>query len=229
VPSICFKFCKFPAALEPESGNGCDELPHDTLSKPGSGALSVIVSATSRSFGDQLGMSRIGRLLAGGGFVAGVFGLLSILTRFDSLKDFKDALGVYIKYVREPLAKGLGLDILPLAGYGLDVIVVWAALFMAINAFVQQHDGLFVWGYIRRSYCFRERQTFAAQTLCVLPKFGLAFLATPLVCIIAIWSSIVRGQPSITMAYMTVEPKVVARYLSALFGTPALIAVMFLL
>ena len=156
--------------------------------------------------------------------------MLSILSLFvkmslsiELLKDFKDALQLYTKYLRAPAIKGLGVDSIPLASYALDGAVLWLALFLAINAFVQKIDGLFVSGHIGRGYCFRAKQTFIPLACCTLPKFIIAFLATPVVCTLAVWAHIVLGQASITMAYMTVEPKSVARYILALFGIPALI------
>jgi hypothetical protein len=174
-------------------------------------------------------MSQLSRAIAGGSLLTGILAIFSILIRatpaIDTLKDYKDALDIYAKYVRTPMARSLSLDATHYLSYGLDIVILWCALFAAINAFVQRDDGLFVWGHIARCYCFKEKQTFLAQTRCVVPKLLIAFLAAPIVCTIATWSRVTTGEPSITMAYMTVDPKIVARYLCALFGVPALIIV----
>jgi len=169
-------------------------------------------------------MSRVGRTLASGGFIAGALATLSLLTgAFDTFKDFHHAIESYVRYIRVPMERALGLESFPIGAYALDALILWFGLFLAINAFVQQHDGLFLWGHISRGYCYRTRQTALSQVRCVGPKIVVAFLATPWVCAVAIWASIGRGQPSVTMAYMTIEPKPVARYLSALFGIPAMV------
>ena len=118
-------------------------------------------------------MSQFGRLLVGGGLLTGIFGLLSLFTSaFEHVKEFKDAFEVYARYLRLPLARAFGLDHFSFAIYFLDAFILWTGLFLAVNAFVQRQDGLFVWGHIGQLYCSRERQTLVAQLRCILPKFG---------------------------------------------------------
>ena len=166
----------------------------------------------------------------GGSLLTGILTILSLLMRatpaIDTLKDYKDAFDLYAKYIRTPIMTYLGLNSTHHLSYALDITIIWFALFASINAFVQRTDGLFVWGHIARTYCFREKNTLLAQITSVTPKFLIAFLAAPLVCIVATWSRIITGSASITMAYMTIEPKIVARYLCAFFGIPALLVAM---
>ncbi len=172
-------------------------------------------------------MSGVGRAFASGGFIAGVFAVLSILTKagggLEAFKEFHQAFESYARYIRAPVGRALGLESIPIGMYVLDALILWIGLFLAINAFVQRYDGLFLWGHIGRGYCYRQKQTALSQARCIIPKLVFAFLATPWVCVVAVWASIVRGQSAVTMAYMTVEPTPVARYLSTLFGIPAAI------
>ena len=94
---------------------------------------------------------------------------------------------------------------------------------IAVNAFIFRADGTFLWGHIGQNYCFRSKQTPVGQLVCRLPKFVLAFVLTPLVCVLAAVVSLLSGRTYFTMAYVTLHTTTVAKYLVALFAISTLV------
>lgn len=157
---------------------------------------------------------------------AGSLGLLSLAASaapaFEAVHYLKEAAELYARHIRDPLFEALGLTS-RYAPFLLDIAVLWIGTFAAVNAFIYKVDGTFVWGHVGHNYCFRNRQTALAQFLCRAPKFMWAFLLTPLVCLMSIYAVARTGHSHLTMAFVTVNPKLVAKYLVALVAIPAVL------
>ena len=176
-------------------------------------------------------MLRAGRLrlaetfITAGTIVAGAVSILSIVAKLhpalESIRYLHEAFEFYNGYVRAPLVRALGGVVLnPLAPYLVDLFVLWASLFIAVNFYVYRKEGLLVWGHIRRNYCFLKRQAFLSQLTCTAPKVAYAFLLAPFICVAFLVSGS-RGPTILTQAYLTAEPREISRYLMLFFGTVA--------
>lgn len=164
-------------------------------------------------------------VLRGGGLLAGAISLLPLIAStvpaVESLHQFHEAFHLYSTYVRAPLLRSLPID--GTSVLVIDVTLLWLALFAAINAYVYKADGNFLWKHIGTNYCYRAPQEPLVQILCRLPKFAWAFLMTPVVCMMAILTSVRTGRSHLTMAYITIEPHAVAKFLVAMVAIPTIV------
>lgn len=170
-----------------------------------------------------MGRGYLASVMGSGGLVAGVLGLLSVgFGLSENLPYVEKSASLYVSYVREPVTGALGLSS-SIFKFALDGLIIWLALFSAINAFVYRADGVFLWEHIGRNYCYVAGQSRWAQTVCRLPKYLWAALMTPIVCLFSIIATARTGNRFLRMAYLIVEPKAVAKYVYALLSISALI------
>lgn len=162
--------------------------------------------------------SRAARLPLGvAGAVAAVSILMLVLTaapKLAELVELHQVLAVYQEHVRQPLVRLIiGPDArLPWASGVVDALALWLSLFAAINAFVYRHEGQMLWGHIGRNYCSLEPPG-VRTTLCVLPKYLLAFVATPFVLLSTMVSSVRSSHTLFTCCFVTLDPMEIVRYL----------------
>lgn len=170
--------------------------------------------------------SKLALALRGGGLFAGSVGLLSIFASLaqalESFHHIKEAAELYLVYVRGPVLNALGLNTVQ-ASISFDVLVVWLATFAAVNALIYRSEGTFLWHHIGQNYCFRTRQTFFPQLACRIPKLIWAFLMTPFVCLASIYTTARTGNTHLRMAYLTVEPKALSKYVVVIIAIPTVL------
>lgn len=158
------------------------------------------------------------------GFIAALIATLPLIGRLapaaHTVKEYSDAAELYAKYLRIPVAEFLNLSSFP---YIADVLFFWVALFAAINISIHRDDGLYVWGHIGRNSCFNAK----GSARCVAPKFLLALMLTPTVCIAALVTLLRTGRSYLTMSYITVSAREVGKVLLALFAVPIVLAAIF--
>jgi hypothetical protein len=161
-------------------------------------------------------MSVLTKLGAGAGAVT-AFGSLCTLAiqtipALKSVKSLHEAFDAF-SHVYRPILAALNID----TAFGVivfNIVLLWSAVFVAIHAFIASHEGTSVWRHIQINSCGLKRQTAGILLLCTLPKFVVAFLTGPLVCVMAIYSSIVSGTRLLSMSYLTVDPKIVTHYMA---------------
>lgn len=165
-------------------------------------------------------------LLGGGGLLAGSLGILSLaayaVPAFGVAHHLREALDLYLHYIRYPVLGFVGLR----EGWSplwVDLAILWLSTFAAINAFIYQIDGTLIWEHVGRNYCFKVAQSNFAQVMCRLPKVGIAFLLGPLIFIVAVYAAVRTGRSYLTMAFVTVDPVVVSKFLLALFVIPTIL------
>lgn len=165
-------------------------------------------------------MSAGPKAVFGSGLIAALIATLPLIGRLapaaHTVKEYSDAVELYAKYLRRPVAELLSFGSAP---YVADVLFFWIALFAAINISIYRDDGLYVWGHIERNSCFNAK----GSARCVAPKFLLAVLLTPAVCIAALFTLLRTGRSYLTMAYITVSAREVGKILLALFAVPIIV------
>jgi hypothetical protein len=157
-------------------------------------------------------------VITAGTIFTGAASILSIVAKFhlalESIRYLQEAFQFYNGYLRAPLVRAIGGVILnPVAPHLVDLLVLWASLFIAMNFYVYRKERLLVWGHIRRSYRFLKRQAFLSQLACTAPKVAYAFLLAPVMCV----AFLLSGSRGPTAA----EPREISRYLMLFFGTVA--------
>lgn len=137
---------------------------------------------------------------------------LAELTRLDRLAD------LYSVVVRKPLFKLVfGTDIEPpWSGIAFDAAALWLSLFVVINVFVYRHEGVFLWGHIRRNYCSRAADTWSHAGVCTLTRWFVALAATPIACLGTFVASIRSDHTLFTSCFITLDPSEIAKYLKLL-------------
>ncbi len=171
--------------------------------------------------------------LVSGSFITALVGLLPLLAKLfpslEAIKHFDSAYYFYSTFVRGPFASLLGLDMQSNIVFSMvfDILIIWVALFLAINAFIYSEETNFLWGHIKKNYCYKEKDNLASSITKVLPKFLYAFMRTPIVCLQSIYSTVTTGNAWLTNSYITINLKQLAYFTLWLFAVAS--AILFVL
>ena len=134
---------------------------------------------------------------------------------------------LYKDLIRRPIFKLVfGSDIdLPWSNTVFDVALLWLSLFAVINFFVFRHEGVFLWGHIRKNYCSSRSTSSFAEVLCTTIKWLIAFAATPIACLHIAAASIKSKYSLFTSFYITIDPSELSSHLKKIgLGIGILIA-----
>jgi len=165
-------------------------------------------------------------------FLASLLSILAIAVRFmpalDDVRYLKDAIDVYVHYLRTPVLRLTGLlepdGTAGVVGILTDLFFFWVAFFAAVNVFTYRHEGGLLPSHIYANHCqYHARGTYSAL-VCVVPRLLLAFAAAPIVC--TVYALTKSGAPKdrlYSAAYMTIQPREVLGYLVTVFGSAAII------
>lgn len=158
-----------------------------------------------------------------------VLSILAIVVRLipglDDVRYLKDAIDVYVEYIRVPMLHLTGLQGPHGSGGVLaDLLFFWVAFFAAVNVFIYKHEGGLLPAHIRNNHCQYTAKGAVAAFACVLPKLVVAFVAAPVVCTFYALTKFRAPKDRLYSAtYLTIQPREVLSYLLTLFGSVALI------
>lgn len=163
-----------------------------------------------------------GKLVSGSFFTA-LVGIIPLLVKLfpslETIKYFDSAYYFYSTFVRGPFAALLGIDVHSSFAFSIvfDTLIIWISLFLAINAFIYSEEPNFLWGHIKKNYCYNEKDGLATSVTKVLPKFLYAFIMTPIVCTQSIYYTLTTGNAWLTKSYITINLKKLAYFTLWLF------------
>lgn len=124
-------------------------------------------------------------------------------------------LQLYNALIRKTLFKVvLGTDsTLPWSSVWIDMLVLWLALFVAVNVFVYKNEGDFLWGHIRKNYCATAARRSTGVGWCTAWKWVFAFVVLPYACLRIFAAAVGSRQSLHTSCFITLDPDELTRYL----------------